>query len=103
VVAREGQIHLQDKLADAFRLSEEALIVIGGRISHRDQASGHLNATIPWTMKSWGEHVQVAVAGVDGVVTVHVRSSSALSTTLVDWGKNSDNVKRFTDWVTKTR
>jgi len=54
-------------------------------------------------MKSWGEHVQVAVVGVDGDVTVHVISSSALSTTLVDWGKNADNVKRFSDWVTKTR
>ncbi len=77
--------------------------MIGGRITHRDQASGQLNAKIAWTMKSWGEHVQVAVVGVDGDVTVHVISSSALSTTLVDWGKNADNLKRFTDWVTKTR
>jgi hypothetical protein len=36
VISREKQIVLQAKVADAFRLSEEALIVIGGRISDRD-------------------------------------------------------------------
>jgi hypothetical protein len=102
VVSRESELHLQLKVADAFRLSEEALIVIGGRISIRDQAAGRLEAITPWTMKSWGETIQVAVMGVDGDVFVHVKSACRLSTTIVDWGKNADNLKRFGDWLTKT-
>lgn len=103
MVSRTGRFHLQLKLADAFRLSEEALIVIGGRISVRDQAAGRLEATIPISFKSWGEKVQVEVLGVDGDVLVQVESASRLRTTLIDWGKNADNIARFTDWLTKTQ
>jgi hypothetical protein len=102
VVSRESRVHLKGKLVDAFRLSEEALIVIGGRISVRDQAAGRLEATIPVSLKSWGEKVQVNVSGVDGDVLVQVKSTSRLRTTLFDMGKNADNVKRFADWLTKT-
>jgi hypothetical protein len=102
MVSREGRVRLQVKLADAFRLSEEALIVIGGRIAVRDQAAGRLEATLPFTFKSFGENVHVAVSGVDGDVQVEVKSASRLPTTLIDWGKNADNLKRFSDWLTKT-
>ena len=84
------------------RLSEEALIVIGGRIAVRDREAGRLFATTPWGLKTWGENIQVAVGGADGDVSVHVRIDSKLSTTLIDWGESADNMKRFGDWLTKT-
>jgi hypothetical protein len=102
VATREGQFHLQVKVADAFRLSEEALIVIGGRIAVRDRVAGRLVATIPWNMKSWGETVEVNVEGADGSVFVHFRSESRVPTTRLDWGQSADNLKRFGDWVNKT-
>jgi hypothetical protein len=102
VVTREARIHLEVKVADAFRLSEEALIVVGGRISLRDSVAGRLEATVPFSFKSWGEKIQVCVSGVDGDVLVEVKSSSGMRTTLVDWGKNADNIKRFSDWLMKT-
>lgn len=95
------QIVLPAKVADAFRLSQEALIVIGGRITVRDPGTGHLVGTIPWSMKSWGETITVAVGGADGNASVYVRSESRLATTLIDWGQSADNLKRFGDWVTK--
>ncbi len=103
VVSRTGRFNLQVKLAEAFRLSEEALIVIGGRISVRDQAAGRLEATIPFSFKSAGEKVQVELLGADGDVLVLVTSASRMPTTLVDWGKNADNISRFTDWLMKAQ
>ena len=103
MVSREGQFHLQDTVADAFRLSEEALIVIGGRIGVRDRQGGRLSATTPWSIKSWGENIWVTLQGADGDVSVHVRIDSKVSTTLIDWGQSADNMKRLGDWLTKTR
>ena len=76
--------------------------MIGGRLSHRDQAAGLLAATIPWNLKSWGESVVVTVVGVDGNVVVDVTIESRMPTTLIDWGQSADDLKRFGDWVMKT-
>jgi hypothetical protein len=102
VVSRAGRVHLQVRLSDGFRLSEEALIVIGGRISVRDQAARRLEATIPLSLKSLGEKIDVEVLGVDGDVLVQVKSASRMPTTLINWGKNADNILRFTNWLAKT-
>jgi hypothetical protein len=102
VVSRQSDFKLEASAADAFRLSEEALIVIGGRITMRDRVARRLEATTPWSLKSWGEIIQVAVSGTDGDVSVHVRIDSKLSTTLIDWGQSADDMKRFGDWLTKT-
>jgi len=67
-----------------FRLSEEALILIGGHISVRDEAARRLEATIPFSFKSFGERVQVELLGVDGDVLVLVKSASRMPTTLAD-------------------
>lgn len=99
MVSREGRIHLGVKLADAFRLSEEALIVVGGHIVLRDPAAGRLEAKIPFSVKSFGENMHIEVSGVDGDVLVQVTSATRAPWTLGDWGKNADNVNRFTDWV----
>ena len=101
MISREKQFVLHGKVADAFRLSEEALIVIGGKIAVREPASGHLVANIPWSMKSWGETITVSVGGSDGNVSVFFRSESRMQTTLIDWGQSADNLERFGDWVTK--
>ena len=69
----------------------------------RDRAAGRLVATTPWNLKSWGQNIQVAVGGTNGAVTVHVRIDSKVSTTLIDWGQSSDDMKRFGDWLTKTQ
>jgi len=103
VVSKTARFHLQVKLVEAFRLSEEALIVIGGRLSVRDQAARRLEATVPFSFKSFGEKVQVELLGIDGDVLVQVKSVSRMPTTLLDWGKNADNIARFTDWLTKTQ
>jgi hypothetical protein len=36
---------------------------------------------------------------VDDRAVVHIRSSSSWPTTLFDFGKNAQNVRRFLDWL----
>ena len=77
--------------------------MIGGRILVRDQGAGRLEASTPWSMKSWGETITVAVAGTDGNVSVDVTIASRIPTTLIDWGQSADELKRFGDWISKTQ
>ena len=76
-------------------------MAIGAGIRKRDQAAGRLDAIFPISWRSWGESVGVNVLGVDGDALVHIKSRSALPTTLIDWGKNGDNVRRFLAALTK--
>jgi hypothetical protein len=101
VVSREGQINLDDTLSGALRRSEEALMAIGAGIRKRDPAAGRLEAIFPMSWRSWGEKVGVDLLGVDGDTLVQIKSRSALPTTLVDWGKNAENVRRFLGALTK--
>ena len=56
---------------------------------------GVLRGAYPTTWASWGEVVQATTGhGPQGAV-VGVRSECAMSTTLVDWGKNRKNVDRI--------
>lgn len=85
--------------ADAFRRAEEALIIAGAIVNFRDRAAGRIAATVPMTFKSFGETVNVEISGSDGDLRVGIESTSRLRTTLFDWGKNSENVKRIASWM----
>jgi hypothetical protein len=98
VVAREAQVRVQSNVVDAFRRSQEALVGIGGIVTVADRSTGRLEARMPMSFRSWGERVQVDVSGADGDVLVRIRSASRWPTTLIDWGKNADNLNRFLGW-----
>ena len=76
-------------------------MAIGAGIRTRDQATGRLEAVFPISWRSWGEKVGVDVLGVDGDVLVQIKSRSSLPTTLIEWGKNADNVRGFLTAVAK--
>jgi hypothetical protein len=103
MVTKEGQIHLQLPLAEAYRRSAQALNVIGGIVKSEDQSSGRIVGTVPINWKSWGERVVVEVSGVDKDVLVRVTSKTRLPTQLFDLGKNAQNVKRFLDWLSRSQ
>ena len=75
-------------------------MAIGAGIRRRDEAAGRLDAVFPISWRSWGERVGVDVHGVDGDVLVQIKSRSSLPT-LIDSGKNADNVRRFLSAVAK--
>jgi hypothetical protein len=59
-----------------------------------DQVSGtELAVTTAGSFRSWGERVSCTVEPTQAGSRIVVRSRSRLSTTLLDWGKNGDNVE----------
>jgi hypothetical protein len=103
MVKKEGQVQLQLPLAEAYRRSAQALNVIGGVVKSEDEPAGRIVGSIMMSWASWGEWITVDVSGVDNDVLVRVTSKTRMSTQLVDYGKNARNVKRFLDWLKRSR
>lgn len=57
MVARETQVRVHSTVADAFRRSQEALMLIGGIVTVADRSTGRLEARMPMTIRSMGEWV----------------------------------------------
>jgi hypothetical protein len=91
---KQASFRLQTGMADAFTRAERALLAIG-TVTRRDWERGQLEGSVPLSFLSWGENVRVQLQGVEGDVTVYVKSESILPTTLFDFGKNAGNIKKF--------
>lgn len=99
MVTKQGEIQLNAPLSEAYRRSAQALNVIGGKVKTEDPSTGKIEGTISMSLTSWGENILIEVTGVDDRAVVHIRSSSSWPTTLFDFGKNAQNVRRFLDWL----
>lgn len=81
--------------ARAFNHAVHVIWAMGGKVKVGNPEPGFLEARLPMSLRSEGERFNVEVSGDDGDVALHVRSRSILPTTLFDFGKNVDNVRRF--------
>ncbi len=73
-----------------------------GRIRREDRPSGRIEAKAGMTWKSWGEVISFDLRRIDANRTrVEVSSKPALRTTLVDLGKNLENVERIMGFLTR--
>jgi hypothetical protein len=97
MVRKQGHTQLPITLAEGFRKSAEALTVIGASITKEDQPSGRIEAKRGPSFTSWGENLVAEISGADGAASISIASSSALPTTLFDFGTNQRNVNRFLD------
>lgn len=92
---RRGSLVVASSPTQAFHRAERVLRRLGGEITRSDPQAGRIEAKLPMSARSWGERVHVDVAGDEGEVLLTVVSRSRLPTTLFDFGKNADNVRRF--------
>lgn len=99
MVVKHGEIQLRAPLSEAYRRSAEALNVIGGKVKTEDPSTGRIEGTISMSLTSWGENILIQVSGVDDGAVVRISSSSSWPTTLFDFGKNAQNVRRLLDWL----
>lgn len=60
-----------------------------------DPASGTVNARSRMSWASFGEVIECRVQPGDGGSTLEIRSRSAVRSTIVDYGKNRENVERI--------
>ena len=95
-VQKEKSFRVQYPYAQAFDIARAALMGIGAAVQRYDASSGGIVATTGTSLQSYGEiiGVQVRPAGTDHC-DIRVTSTSAVPTTMVDWGKNQQNLDTF--------
>jgi hypothetical protein len=93
-VRQEETFVLDGELDDAVDLAMDGLYAIGaGVLSVERGPDARLAARRGWSWKSFGEDMSVEVTPLDRGVRVVVRSRPRLRTTLVDYGRNLENVQ----------
>lgn len=95
-VQKEKSFRVQYPYAQAFDIARAALMGIGAAVQQYDASSGGIVATTGTSMQSYGEiiGVQIRPNGSDQC-DIRVTSTSAVPTTMFDWGKNQQNLNAF--------
>lgn len=102
-VYHEGKTVVARPFDKAFDLCELAVSEIkGGEITSRSKTEGILEARSGRTWKSFGEVITFTLKDMGGDRTeVEFSSRPAAGTTVVDYGKNLQNVRRITVFLEK--
>ncbi|MGV9411386.1 hypothetical protein ACWDOP_15825 [Nocardia sp. NPDC003693] len=68
----------------------------GARVTRRDTIAGRIEARTGFSWKSWGERLSATVLSLgDGRTEVRIESRPAFPGTVVDYGKNLQNVRQL--------
>jgi hypothetical protein len=94
-------IELQLPYDKVFNLCVDSLGLIKEcEIQEKDHLQGKIVAKSGTTWKSWGEIITFQLHKIDNKTTqVIVSSRPVVSTTIVDYGKNLENVERITSFL----
>jgi hypothetical protein len=95
MISKSGRVELALTRAKAFHRAQQVIRNIGATVTASDLQRGVIEARFPISPRSWGEKLRVELSGADGAVTLNVSSRTRIGTTLFDFGKNADNVRRF--------
>jgi hypothetical protein len=78
-------------------------MLITAKIIEDNEQNGHIKAKTPMSVWGWGEVVEIDVSAVDNNKSqITVTSRPSLKTTLVDYGKNTENVEKIC-WYLKDK
>ena len=92
-----GKVKVDLTRTQAFNHAERVLLSLHARITRSDLQAGLIEATFPVSWRSWGEAFTVRISGPDRAVLLDVSSRPrTLMFGFMDFGKNADNVRRFT-------
>jgi hypothetical protein len=96
-VCHVRNIDLQVSYDKAFDLCIGALNLIKRcKIRNEDRSQGKIDAKVGMTWKTWGDVISFDVRKIDNDRTqIEVSSRPAVRTTLIDCGKNLENVKKI--------
>lgn len=95
---------LNAEASRVFELCNSSVWTINAKIiSENNKNAGFLKAKTPLTFWSWGEIIEIKVSAIDEKTSqVLVTSSPSVKTTLVDYGKNTENVEKIC-WYLKNK
>jgi hypothetical protein len=70
------------------------------KVSAADEQAHRVELKVGMSFKSWGEKVTIGLTPEgEGVTRADLSSQASLGTTMVDYGKNHDNVQQVKDWL----
>ena len=94
-VQKEKSFRVPYPYAQAFDIARAALMNMAA-VQHANPASGSIIAQTVATFQSLSEiiRIQMRSAG-ENQTDIHIQSASAVPTTMVDWGKNQQNIDGF--------
>jgi hypothetical protein len=82
------------------RIPDAAAALDRRRVRASDAGAGTVALSTPMSLRSWGERVVIAAGPEEGGSTpVTITSRPQLRVTLVDGGRNADNVERLETWL----
>jgi hypothetical protein len=106
IQARFGVFHVRNielllSFERVFDLCVESLRLIPKcKIEEENRFQGIINAHAGMTWKTWGDRISFRISKIDGSKTeVEVSSRPIVKTTLVDYGKNLENIERITTFL----
>ncbi|MFC0100989.1 DUF1499 domain-containing protein [Micromonospora marina] len=85
--------------AEAMERLKDALQALGRVKSAKVMAGNSISVKTGISIKSWGETVTGSVGPASDGTVVHVRSQSRVRTTLIDYGRNRQNVKQVIEMI----
>lgn len=95
-VKREVTINVQGQFDQIWDACIAALKRMKVGINTLDAKQGLISGETGLNWRSWGEIVEVQITVVGpNECAVHVKSDCRMTTTLVDYGKNSSNIRQF--------
>ena len=94
-VRQERKFEVTMLKQDAIRKIKLVLDEMKAKILNDDSSNGIIEAKAGFSWKSFGEIIIVRFSGNNGKMEIFVESRPALATTMVDYGKNLQNVEKF--------
>lgn len=103
VPSQQDELMVQEEIDVVWRaLVERFAKQKGWKLKEKMPAKGKLILTRGTSMWSWGEKIEIRLRDLnEGYTLVQVNSSPMLSTTLIDYGRNRENVEQVLAFVEK--
>lgn len=90
------RIEIQLNYDRTFELIFKTLSALAWSITEINKRDGIIKADVSMSLKSWGERIHITCSSLSpNLSVIEVSSRSRWASTLVDWGKNKENVERF--------
>lgn len=90
------RIEMQLNYDRTFELVFKALTALAWSIRGVNIRDGIIKADVSMSPKSWGERIHITCSSLSpNLSIIEVSSQSRWTSTLVDWGKNKENIERF--------
>lgn len=100
-VVQENEVDLDLTMEDAFQYCKVATSTIKGtKITFEDINRDVIRAKTPLNISTWGDVIEFELHKVtEETTTVRLKSKPVLATTMIDYGKNLENINRITRFL----